>query len=79
MKKNTLIEIVWDDIVADAVWLSEQKAAEFPVIQCKTAGYFLNKTKKVIRISPTIQINGDKERDIVVIPMGVVKKIRRLK
>jgi len=79
MKKNTLIEVEWDDIVYDSTWLSEHKAANYPTAKCKTMGYFLNQTKKVLRLSATIQFDKDNERDITVIPLGVIKKIRRLK
>lgn len=79
MKKNTLIEVCWDDIVADSAWLSELKASYYPATECKTVGYFLNKTKTVLRLSATIQLCDRPERDIIVIPVGVIKKIRRLK
>lgn len=79
MKKNTLIEVEWVDIVSDSSWLSEQKAVDYPVTQCKSVGYFINKTKSVLRLSAMIQLCKDPERDVTVIPLGVVKKIRRLK
>lgn len=78
MLKNDLIEIEWEDIVSDSSWYSERKAAEFLLAQCKSAGYFLNETEDLIRLSHTIQINEEKERDITVIPKGVVKNIRIL-
>ncbi|KKK51886.1 hypothetical protein LCGC14_3110480 [marine sediment metagenome] len=79
MKKNTLIEIEWEDIVSDSAWLIEEVAVKEPLTQCKSVGYFLNKTKEVIRLSSSIQLGKDSERDVIVIPLGVVKKIRRLK
>jgi len=79
VKKNTLIEVEWDDIVSDSAWMSEQKAADYPVTQCKSVGYFVNKTKKVLRLSAMIQLDRDPERDVTVIPLGVVKRIKRLK
>ena len=78
MQKNDLIEIEWVDIVSDSSWFSEQKATEFPLAQCKSTGYFLNETDDVIRLSHTIQVGEDKDRDVTVIPKGVVKNIRRL-
>ena len=79
MKKNTLIEVEWDDIVSDSAWLTEQKAANEPLAQCKSAGYFLNEIKGVLRLSSTIQYGKSTDRDIIVIPRGVIRKIRRLK
>lgn len=78
MEKNDLIEVEWIDIVSDSAWLSEQKAVEFSPAQCKSVGYFLNETDELIRLSSTIQLSGEKERDITVIPKGVIKNIRRL-
>lgn len=79
VKKNQLVEVLWDDIIADSAWMSELKAAYYPATKCKTVGYFINKTKTVLRLSGTIQICDKPERDVVVIPVGVIKKIRRLK
>lgn len=79
MKKNTLIEVDWIDIVSDSSWMSEQKAVNYPAMQCKSVGYFVNEDKNVLRLSATIQLDKEPERDITVIPKGVVKKIRRLK
>lgn len=78
MQKNDLIEIKWVDIVTESKWLSEQKAAEFLPVPCKCVGYFLNETEDVIRLSHTIGLEEKGERDITVIPKGVVKNIRRL-
>ena len=36
-------------------------------------------SKDMLRLSATIQLGKDPERDITVIPLGVIKKIRRLK
>lgn len=79
LKKNDLIEIEWVDIVADSAWLLEQKANEYPLTQCKTAGYYLNETEDLIRLSATIQCGKDNERDICVIPQGVIRRIRKIK
>lgn len=78
MEKNNLIEIEWVDIVSDSSWFTEQKAAEFPFVRCTSVGYYLNDTEDLIRLSHTIQVDGDKDRDITVIPKGVVKNIRKL-
>lgn len=77
-EKNDLIEIEWVDIISDSSWFAEQKAAEFPPAQCKSAGYFLNETEDLIRLSHTIQVGEDKDRDIIVIPKGVIRNIRKL-
>ena len=77
-KLNSPIEVEWIDIVSDSSWLKEDKAKIEPAIQCKTIGYFLNSDKEVLRLSHSYQLK-DKERDVSVIPWGVIKKIRKLK
>lgn len=78
MKKNTLIEVEWDDTVFAAIWYTEKNASIKQPVMCRTVGYFLNKDKKVLRLSHTIQVSQYHERDISVIPIGCITKIRRL-
>ena len=79
MKKNTKIEVHWNDIVSESGWLTEKTANEFPILKCKSLGYFLNQDKKVLRLSSTIQTGKDTDRDCTVIPIGCITKICRLK
>ena len=79
MKKNQLIEVEWDDTVTDSAWIAEEKAAKKPVVKCKSVGYFLSKDKKALRLSHTIQLCDKPERDLSVIPVGCITKVRRLK
>jgi len=79
MKKNTLIEVEWDDIITDSAWIAEEKAIKKSAVKCKSMGYFLNKDKKVLRLSHTIQLCDKPERDLTIIPLGCVMKIRKLK
>ena len=79
MKKNTLIEVDWDDIYATCNWHTDASASNFPICRCKSAGYFLNKDKKVLRLSATIQTKPFSDRDVTAIPVGCITKVRRLK
>lgn len=79
MKKNTLIEVDWDDIVSDPAWIAEEKTLKRPPVKCKTVGYVINKDKQVLRLSHTIQLCDKPERDVTVIPVGCITRIRRLK
>ena len=79
MKKNTLIEVEWNDTFTTAAWHTDASASNIPIVQCKSVGYFLNKDKKVLRLSPTIQIGAFSGRDGTAIPVGCITKIRRLK
>jgi len=76
MIKNDLVEIEWLDVVSNSAWLSEQEAIELLPTQCKSVGYFLNETEDLIRLSHTIQLDGD--RDVSVIPKGIIRNIRKL-
>lgn len=79
MKKNTLIEIEWEDIYSTCSWHTEVSASNFPIPQCKSVGYFLNRDKKCLRLSMTIQTDRFSDRDVTVIPIGCITKVRRLK
>lgn len=73
-KFNTLLEIEWIDIVTESGWLTPTMACKREPCSCKSVGYFLNRDEDVIRISQTFQVT-DLERDVTVIPWGVIKKI----
>ena len=79
MKKNTKIEVCWNDIQSTSEWLTEKIANEFPICKCRSLGYFLYKDKKVLRLSSTIQTGKDTDRDCTIIPVGCITKIHRLK
>ncbi len=79
LKKNDLVEIEWDDTFASCSWYTEAAANGFPIVQCKSVGYFINKDKKCLRLSATIQLGRNGERDVAAIPVGCITKIRRLK
>lgn len=79
MKKNTLIEVEWDDTFTTAVWHTEKYMYEHPVSRTKTIGYFINKDKQALRLSHSIQLSPFSERDGTIIPIGCITKIRRLK
>ena len=75
-KKDELIAVIWEDAVQTPNWLSEKVASEFPLAEVRSVGFFLNQDKKAIRISSSL---SEKERDVLVIPNGWVKRIKFLK
>ena len=79
MKKNTKIEVYWDDIVSTSSWLTEKTTNEISVCKCRSLGYFFYQDKKILRLSSTIQTGKDSDRDCTVIPIGCITKISRLK
>lgn len=78
-KKNEILEVHWEDVETDNDWQKEERAGKFALPQCLTIGYFLNQDKNCIRVSHTVQVNKEKDRDVTVMPKGVIKDIRRIK
>lgn len=77
IKEADLLLITWDDIVANSSWLSNDKAQTYPPTQCKDIGWFINDDKFNVRITNSVNIDGDKS--ITVIPKGVVRDIKVIK
>jgi hypothetical protein len=75
LKFNDAILVKWIDIVQENGWHSEQDAGKLEPVVCRTLGFFVNETKRVIRLSDTLSSDG--ERNVTVIPKGVILKIRR--
>lgn len=79
VKLNQLIEVEWDDIFSTCNWHTNASASNFPIVKCKSVGYFLNQNKKLLRLSHTIQTGDFTDRDVSAIPQGCITKIRKLK
>jgi len=76
-EEGTLLLITWDDIVANSSWLSNDKAQIYPPTQCKDIGWFINDDKLNVRISNSVNMDGDKS--ITVIPKGVIRDVKVIK
>ena len=76
MKKNTLIQVTWNDIIEEAGW-TEEKDIDDSLYECKTLGYFFKKTDKQLIISCTVATSG-KTRNFTKIPLGCIENIRVL-
>lgn len=76
IKEGTLLLITWDDIVANPSWLDDNKAQNYPPVQCKDVGWFVNDDKLNIRI--TNSVNSDGEKAITVIPKGCIRKVKKI-
>ena len=74
-KKNTMLLIDWVDIMDDPAWMNHEKAAETPADACQSLGFYLNHDKDVVRVSSTISKD---ERNVVVIPVGCITKVRKV-
>ncbi len=76
LKKNDLVLIKWEDIIQYDDWIAENKASEKSLVSCLTVGFYLNETKRWIRVSDTIC--SDTDRNVTIIPKGCILKIRRI-
>ena len=74
---GALLLITWDDIVANCSWLPDDKAQVCPATQCKDIGWFINHDKLNVRISNSVNIDG--EKSITVIPKGVIRNVQVIK
>lgn len=75
--KNECLYIKWLDITSKNGWVDESQAASTQPCVCYSVGFYLNETEEVIRISDSINDDGD--RSVLVIPKGVVVEIIRMK
>jgi len=78
LKLNDPIEVIWVDIMQDPTWQSEEDAAAALPALCRSLGYYLNHTSKLLRISESL--NRDLiQRSVQVFPIGAILKINKLK
>ncbi|HEC66922.1 MAG TPA: hypothetical protein ENI23_16730 [bacterium] len=77
IKAGTLLLITWDDIVSDASWLKDCSAQIYQPARCKDIGWFVNEDKLNIRITTSVQSSG--EKNISVIPKGVIRNVIKIK
>jgi hypothetical protein len=78
LKLNDIVEVIWADIVQDPTWQSEEGAAEALPTLCRSLGYYLNHTSKVLRISESLNCDMH-QRSVQVLPLGTVLKVKKLK
>ncbi len=76
MKKDTLIQVTWNDIVEDAGWTEEKDITDAPY-KAVSLGYFLKKTDQQLFMSCTRATDG-KTRNYTKIPLGCITEIRLL-
>lgn len=82
LKYNQLIEVTCSDISEDSSWQDEDKVRKKKLKTVCTVGYYLCHTKDCFTISSMIDLEEkqeDKERSSTLIPIGMIKKIRKLK
>jgi len=77
IKEGTLLLITWDDIVSDASWVKDDNARRYLPIRCKDIGWLINDDKLNIRITSSANSMG--EKNVTVIPKGVLRDVKIIK
>lgn len=70
-----MLLVEWTDIMEDPTWMDHDKAEEEKPESCLSLGFYLNHDKHCVRLSSTITKH---QRNVVVIPLGCIKKVRKV-
>jgi hypothetical protein len=73
-----LFEVFWEDSVSDGKWRQPESYKEVNNLQCRSVGYLLTKSSKMVQLIQSMAENGQ-VTDCISIPAKCVKKMRRLK
>ncbi len=77
VKKVKYVQIEWHDAHSVATWRGPD---ELPHVEpCISRGWLLVENSKEVVLASTVQPNGPDVGEIIAIPRGMVKRIRRLK
>lgn len=77
-KKNEIIEVLWNDAATACGWKSRNSLEKETPAPCRAVGYFCQQNKNSITIIKCIGEDDNQGLDAQTIPMGCVKKIRRI-
>ncbi len=76
-KRVHFVEVHWNDATSCATW---REPGDLPHVQaCVTRGWLLEDGKEEVVIAATVQVEGPDVGEVIAIPRGMVKRIRRLK
>lgn len=73
-----MVEVTWKDACTQAGWHRFEKAESMDVPECKTVGRLVSKTKHLVKVTPTINSEGD-VADTWAIPQDWITKIVTLR
>ncbi len=74
--KIKFVEVEWDDASASALWHSPDDLPH--VARCLTRGWLMEENKREVILAASVQLQGCDVGEIIAIPRGMVKRIRRL-
>lgn len=78
MRTLRYVEVEWDDAISACEWCD---LAHVPkVVPCVSRGWLIIDTKAQVSVASTMQmVDGGQVGEIISIPRGMVKRIRKLK
>ncbi len=76
LKYNEPVEIVWWDAFIDGGWRDEDVVKKAEPVVCHSIGYYTTHNNDSLILSS--DYNDDKDRSTMLIPRGMVKKVRKL-
>lgn len=71
-----IVEVTWIDIITRSEWLSKKKRKKTKGAKVKSYGIIESYGKKYLKLNHSV---SGKDADLTVIPVGNVKKIKRLR
>jgi len=81
LREGDVVEITWDDATGESGWTTKD-AMEWPVMTCRTVGYYMKHTDRAIMLMDSLfddYLNKDGTvGGMKTIPMGMLLGIKRL-
>lgn len=81
-RRPICVEVHWQDAKSLGGWSPDAEAEALGLVDCFTVGHLLEKTKTYIKVAATTSFvdgGSDGVGDVIAIPIGMVKKMRKLK
>lgn len=79
MKRFPVVQVEWSDIKSDPNWQALSDMKDSKPVTCISVGYLVKVDRVGGRLILGHSITEDDNGDHTVIPLGVVKRIRRMK
>lgn len=77
MKRLRFVEVEWYDASSSAVWCGPEDLPS--ITSCITRGWLVDESDQAVVIAGTLQLKGPDVGEVITIPRGMVKRIRRCK
>jgi hypothetical protein len=74
-----IVEITWKDAYSHSRLNAQKGDRPDPYFLTKTVGYLISRTREAISVAQTLTPDDGQMRLLMVVPMGMVKKVRFLR